>query len=360
MGLKSSVMDGIPQVVAALEQRLAQKGSLGVDDVMEVALYLPGAGLYRRSCPAQGAEGHFTTCARLAPALGRAIARWLVLGWQKGLGSPLRWHVIEVGGGDGSLARAVLDALPRPLRWTLSYHMVEISEPARELQRQRLGREVRWAESVDAALRRCRGQALLFSNELVDAFPAVVLERRGDRWREVRLVERDRRLVEELGPEPDWLEGGDGHSYSVAALARPPESSRVEIHRSFERWLSRWAPALRRGWVLTIDYGGECDELYGRGGGGTMRAYFANFKLDERADLYRRLGQQDLTCDVNFTDLSRWGRRHGLETVELFDQRELLRRFGQLRAAEPTGAVEFLSRPAGAGAAFRVLWQKKR
>ena len=66
-------MDGMPQIVAEVERRLKTGGTVGFEELMELALFAEGVGFYRRSVPARGAEGHFTTCARLSPALGRAL-----------------------------------------------------------------------------------------------------------------------------------------------------------------------------------------------------------------------------------------------------------------------------------------------
>jgi SAM-dependent MidA family methyltransferase len=349
-------MDGSPQVVEALRTRLAVAGAVSIEELMEVALYHPSAGLYRRGVPPRGSSGgHFTTCARIDPALGRAVAGWLVRAWRETLGAPRRWHAVEVGGGDGALAEAVLAALPRRLRWTLTYHLVEIGEAAVAAGRERLGRRVAWSTSVASALREARGEALVFSNELVDAFPAALLERGRGAWHEVWLTERGGRLVEELRPAREWL--SEPGAYSVACLD-VPERSRAEVHRRYRDWLASWAPLLRRGAVLTIDYGDECAALHGRGGGGTLRAYFSNQRLDDRREVYHRLGLQDLTCDVNFTDLARWGEGHGWRTESLLTQREFLIEHG----ASPVGGstepgLEFVARPGGAGTAYRVLWQ---
>jgi SAM-dependent MidA family methyltransferase len=283
------------------------------------------------------------------------VAEWLLERRAVAFGRSPRWHAVEVGGGDGSLAAAVLAALPLTARAGLVLHAVERSEPAVAALRARLGRRVRVEPSVAAALAAAGGRALVFSNELVDAFPVDLLERRGGTWREVRLVRHGSRLVESVGEPPPWL---DRAVFSVARLERAPEGARAEVHQAYRRWLRAWAPSLRRGAVLTIDYGDEHDALYGRGGGGTLRAYYANQRLDERADLYTRLGLQDLTCDVNFTDLRLWGDELGWRAAATWTQRELLARFGALRAETPGSTMEFVARPGGAGTAFRALWQQ--
>ena len=73
----------------------------------------------------------------------------------------------------------------------------EISAPLRQAQRERLGRgKAHWHDTVETALEASGGQALVFSNELVDAFPCHVLTRRDGKWREVGLRNAGDRVVD--------------------------------------------------------------------------------------------------------------------------------------------------------------------
>src|SRR5690606_28646360 len=118
-----------------------------------------------------GRRGDFSTAATLSPALAAAIARWIAAeaGRLPGRTVPL----IEFGPGDGSLHRDVLRSLGWFRRRTVRSHLVEVSPVLRDRQRATLGRLARrttWHDHPLAALEAAGGTALLFSNELVDAF----------------------------------------------------------------------------------------------------------------------------------------------------------------------------------------------
>ena len=102
----------------------------------------------------------------------------------------------------------------------------------------------------------CGGTALILSNELVDAFPCRVFEKRPDGWRELALRLDDGRIMEEwvVRPLPD----------STVFLHPWPDGQRVEVQESFQVWLRGWLPALAAGSMLTIDYGDTCPALYFR------------------------------------------------------------------------------------------------
>src|SRR5690606_20096595 len=68
-----------------------------------------------------------------------------------------------------------------------------------------------------------------------------------------------------------------------------------------------WLPSWKSGRMLTIDYGATAETLYHRRPRGTVRAYLLQQRLEGPA-IYENVGRQDLTADVNFTDLQNWAR----------------------------------------------------
>ena len=338
---------------------------------MAAALFDPATGYYAARVRSVGRTGDFSTAATLHPALGEALARWawarrrevVASGWGR-----RRWHVVELGPGGGQLAASFLRALGPWRRLGLTLHLVEVSPALRAAQRARLrpwsGR-VRWHPDATAALRAAGGRALVFSNEFVDAFPCRVWEWREGRWREVGLVRSAERGA---APAEQFLSGDPPPGLSSVFEGgnlppRPAEGQRVETHGRYRDFLAReLALGWRAGRLLTIDYGDELPALYHRRPRGTLRAYFRHQVLTG-AEVYARPGHQDLTADVNFTDLRRWGRELGFGEggPALQTQAEFLRRWLPAvdRRAAGDPALGFLLDPGGAGGAFRVLEQRR-
>ncbi|NLT70316.1 MAG: hypothetical protein GXX91_06440 [Verrucomicrobiaceae bacterium] len=349
----------MPDLRTFLDQTFARSGGeMSFEDFMAMALYDPGIGYYTRSIREVGGRGgDFATAATLSDSLGKAIARWVAaqrdeLGW----GGPV--PLIEVGGGNGALAAAVLTSLGWRGRRRVRYHLVEISPRLREKQRERLRRRgVTWHRDIASALRETGGRALIFSNELVDAFPAKWLRWNdgSGTWEEI-FVRYDPvaglREVFREGP-PDIT----AEHFQAMALRRPPDGQRIEVLPSFRRWLRDLAPVWRAGSMLTIDYGErEAATIYHRRPGGTLRGYFRHERV-EGGGVYGRIGQQDLTSDVNFADLVRWGEELGWETRSLATQRDFLSRYGD-EGGNPGGADPMAA--GDVGDAFQVLIQAHR
>ncbi|MDF1823101.1 MAG: SAM-dependent methyltransferase [Verrucomicrobiales bacterium] len=325
-------------------------GAMPFDQFMAMALYDPVFGYYTSGIEdVGGARGDFATSATLSSGLAKAIAGWIHderehHGWEHSV------PVIEVGAGNGELALEILKSFGWWKRRQIQYHIVDVSAPLRKKQEAALkSYSVEWHASVSSALEATGGEALIISNELVDAFPAKWLRWSGIEkcWLEIFVTfNRDSGLAEIFKPMP---KGFPDYDYSALALKEPDCGQRVEIQPLFQRWLANLSEHLEKGSILTIDYGGRAAELYDRRPGGTLRAYHRQQRI-EGGGVYQRFGKQDLTVDVNFGDLISWGEDFDLESVREESQAEFLHRFGE-------GADEMAS--SGVGEAFRVLHQRR-
>ncbi len=320
----------------ALQEQLG--GSIPFERWMQEALYHEKFGYYTAYIKGIGRGGDFTTWPVLHESLAGNMANWILEN------RPTRkCHVIEVGAGAGDLAAAILAVMGwwhRP-----HYHIVEISPVLRAAQQKRLGRSAVWHDSMAEALAASGGDALIISNELVDAFPCRIFQNQGEDWRELALRIEGGRAVEtwDTCALPD--SSVFAHSW--------PEGQRVEVQSSFSAWQKEWLPAWKNGRMLTIDYGDRCPNLYARRPHGTLRAY-AHQQRIEGADAYNGFGRRDITVDVNFTDLVRWGENSGLKTVRLLTLADFI---GPRRKDDPV--AQALNAPGGAGEAFLVLDQSR-
>lgn len=261
---------------------------------MARALHDPIHGYYAHNIRDIGARGDFTTAPELSDAPGKAIAAW-VAGALRDTGTR---DVIEIGPGLGTLSRQVIRNMPLRLRLRSRFHLVETSHNLRKRQESLLGKKVRHHSSIHTALEACSGNAVIFSNELVDAFPVRLFEKAGGSWLEVALNHSGGMVAETLLP-PARLPPSGIFQNDL------PEGQRVEIHESYRLWLESWLPGWKKGAMLTIDYGDVSNRLYHRRPKGTLRAYFLHERT-EGVEVYLNPGLRDITADVNFTDLMAW------------------------------------------------------
>lgn len=318
---------------------------------MDLALHHPTRGYYQRAGRTPfGQRGDFTTAPLLADAPGRAIARWIktrLPPW------PARAHLIEPGAGMGALADAVLGGLGPLDRLRTRCHLVDSPERvrqalARSSHRRRVTAHHRMTDAV-----RGLDHAIVFHNELVDAFPCRVLVRHHSQWLESFLrTAPDGRLTESLDPPRDT------GPWSFSSLGwNAPDGQRVEIHPAYFDWLATWTPLLKSFEMLTIDYGAGFPEIHHRRPHGTLRGHFHHMPVGP-GEITARPGHQDITADVNFTDLITNARALGIESDPPVPLAEFLNTHLP-PTPSPTPAESRLRDPHDAGGHFLVLRQGK-
>ena len=142
------------------------------------------------------------------------------------------------------------------------------------------------------------------------------------------------------------------------------EGQEYEANLDAVDWLRYVSEKLSKGFVITIDYGDVADGVYRRNDtGNTLRCFYQH---TVNCDYYERLGEQDITAHVDFTNLINAGKSVGLEVTGLTKQSHFLIALGVLERLnnanndiETILKVKNLVHPEGMGEVFKVLIQHK-
>ncbi len=338
-------------------QKIRRSGAIPFRDFMEMALYYPELGYYTSPPEKIGKRGDYYTSPNLTPVFGEMLGKQLEEMWHI-LGEK-NFTVVEMGAGSGLLSFDVLEYLEKnqALYQDLEYCIIEKSPAMREEQKKRLGEAVQWYDSIHE-LEGMTG--CIFSNELVDAFPVhlVVME---DELMEV-FVDYDDGFVEVLKPASEELK-----NYLSGLGVVLPQGYRTEINLDAVKWINEIAAILKKGFVLTIDYGYSSRELYEEyRNRGTLMCYY---KHTANENPYQHIGRQDITSHVNFSALEHWGGKNRLELCGFTDQPHFLLGLGideylkNLQESEPQSYLKKMlpvkTLMMEMGETFKILIQKK-
>lgn len=364
--------DGVPATPTELARTIASEireaGPMTFRDFMDRALYDPGRGYYARPRTPWSDAADFVTAPQVDDAFGIAVAA-LAAECDAALGAPERFDLVEMGGGDGALLADACDALARQHRHLyrrLRVTAIEQGEACRHQQRQRLaghGERVRWVDSLSAAPADLAG--LVFSNELLDAMPVHRVVWRNGRLFELFVDWRDDAFTE-CAAEP-----------STAAIAAYLDANDIvleegqvaEICLAVQPWIEALAKRLRRGYLLTVDYGADTPALYGPGRPRGSLVCQHRYQLSDSP--YERVGEQDITAHVDLGNLRRCGEDAGLGFAGIVGLAGFLLGFGaadHLTSAPPDDGGDALRRRLGLrhllfseiGDAHRVVLQHKQ
>jgi NADH dehydrogenase [ubiquinone] 1 alpha subcomplex assembly factor 7 len=278
----------------AVAGAIRDHGPITFAEYMELSLYGPG-GFFED--PPVGPEGHFVTSPHVHPVFAELLGRAIV-DLHDRLGGPLPLRLTEVGAGDGTLARQLLEQL-RDLQ--VAYTAVETSSGARRALAEIEG--IRVAEELEDST-----SQVILANELMDNLPFRRLRGTASGAREVMVGLDGDRFVERLGDRPpdEDVDLAEGEEITL------PEGALAFI----EEVAARLA---RPGYALLIDYGGTGEP------GGAAHGYRRHRPVE---DLLDRPGSTDITSGLDFELLRRHAEEAGLVAFTSVTQRHALTALG--------------------------------
>jgi len=282
-------------------QKIRQDGPISFRDFMEMSLYYPGMGYYTSGDEKIGKDGDYYTSPWVTSIFGEMIAKQLEEMWK--ILDRKDFTVVEFGGGNGSLCKNIIEQLKKnhELYDRLRYCIIEKKGRLPEDEKLSLPGTLSWHESIEdiPAFNGC-----ILSNELIDNFSinqVVML----NELMEVFVDYKDG-FVELLQPA-----GGELKDYLAELQVKLPTGFRTEINLQAIDWIKDIAGHLRKGFVLTIDYGYCSSDLYNTNRSlGTLVCYH---KHNINYCPYINIGEQDITTHVNFSALNYWGLKNGLQ-----------------------------------------------
>ncbi|MBA2498199.1 MAG: SAM-dependent methyltransferase [Chitinophagaceae bacterium] len=305
------------QLTNIIIQKIKLNGPISFHDFMEMALYYPELGYYTSKGEKIGTEGDFYTSSDLSPVFGAMVAKQLEEIWQ--IMGTKTFTVVEYGAGNGSLCENILNYFKKDIKLfeNFYYCIIEKSQSLRDKQKIHLNGNIRWVDKIQD-LDEIEG--CVISNELVDNF-AVHLVEMHEELMEIFIDYQTNKFIEILKPASDKLK-----NYLDELKVTLPNGFRTEINLEAIGWLQDIAQSLNKGYIITIDYGFTSDELYSdRRRQGTLLCYNKHQIND---DVYNDIGKQDITAHVNFSALSYWGQKAGLDYCGFTNQANFLLALG--------------------------------
>jgi SAM-dependent MidA family methyltransferase len=357
-------------LVALILDHIRQHGPAPFSWFMELALYHPEFGYYTAPRVRVGRAGDYYTNVSVGPVYGQLLASQLVEMWNI-LDRPADFTIVEQGAEDGQLASDILTALLDESPQASECIRYVIVEPIFRNQRQQRAR----LEKNSSLLKRVTWHNFLtdlehitgafISNELVDAMPVRIVEYRDGGWMEL--------LVGMAGEKfcfvPGKIETPELSQAVNRIPVRPVAPYRTEVNLAAQHWVRSVSASLKRGFVLTVDYGYSRDEYYSpERTEGTLSCYSRHRRS---YNPFEQPGEIDITAHVDFTSLAQDAEQAGLKLAGYVDQHHFMVGAGESRLLALEQSVESarldpmhtgflrsyrtLMHPANMGMAFKYL-----
>jgi SAM-dependent MidA family methyltransferase len=325
------------RLLQLLRAQIAAHGPMPFAQYMERCLYAPGLGYYSAGKTKFGEAGDFVT----APELGGLFAQCVANAVQPVLAMlGDEADFLELGGGSGAFAEAVLRAFDAAGTLPRRYLILEPSADLRERQRERLAAAL--PEALNARvvwLDRPPEEAwrgVLFANEVVDALPTTRFTlRAGEVYEEHVTLDGEGRLMRTDRPADALVAGAVRHL--ERDLGQPfADGYRSETLPQLPYWIQAVAGTLAAGVMLFVDYGYVRREYYlPERSDGTLMAHYRHHAHN---DPLHWPGLNDLTASVDFTALAEAGNSAGFGVAAYLPQAQFLLASGLQSAFEQAHA----------------------
>jgi SAM-dependent MidA family methyltransferase len=292
---------GNPRLIQAIVDEMAG-GAIAFERFMELALYHPEHGYYRKAGRI-GRQGDFLTSPVIHPMFGWAVAAWCRDAWER-LGEPAQFTIFEPAAGEGALAASILDwaeGRGDGFREAIRYVALEPNNPGADPR-------VEWATPPVAPA----PNGVAVTNELFDAFPVRLFDA-GPRGPVEVFVRWDgERFVEQPG--------------GIASIDGAPIEGRFEVNQRAYPAMRSLCTLVERGSVLVFDYGYPQEELWAPWR--TTGTLLCFYRHTAHEDPYLHVGEQDITTHVNFSELAAAADDEGMTVFGPVSQSEFLYALG--------------------------------
>ncbi|MDC3030444.1 SAM-dependent methyltransferase [Candidatus Pelagibacter sp.] len=294
-----------------------------VDEFVEKVLYEPNKGYYTKKIPF-GNQGDFITAPTISNLFSEIIGIWIVSAWEK-LGKPKNFNFIELGPGDGSLSKVLVETLKNfpKLNNSINIYLYEKSDLLKNLQKKKLkDTKIRWIKNFNEIK---KGPIIFFGNEFFDALPIKqFLYKNGSLLEKCYIVNPKTGLNEayKTASHKDLEKIKSFKILKGLKFIEYPKLGLIELDKMVKKIKKQ------NGGILLIDYG-YLNTLNKN----TLQTVMKNKKININS-LFKNLGKADVTSLVNFSLLEEYFKKKKLNVKNIVSQKFFLEKMGIIERAK--------------------------
>ena len=299
---------------------LKEKKSLPIDQFINVALYDKKSGYYMKKNPF-GKKGDFITSPLISNLFGEMIAIWCVAFW-KHLGKPKKILIIELGPGDASLCKNLLNTFKNFKEFynCLELKLLEKSNRLKKIQKINIkNKKVKWIKKIDEVN---YGPIIFLGNEFFDSLPIkqVLKKKKLFLERHVALSKNNNKI------EFLYKRAKKKLINSIQKLNLISKGNIIEYPTTAIEYLNIIGRNIKKygGGLLTFDYG-----YTERKNQDTLQSV----KKHKYSDIFSQPGDADITSHVNYELFVKILKKNNLKVEKIVTQNEFLQKMGIIERA---------------------------
>ncbi len=275
-----------------LEKKIQKEGPLKISTFMDLCLFHPTQGYYKKSLPL-GKGGDFITAPEISQLFGEMIGLFFVDLWEK-RACPPAFNFIEFGPGNGTLLRDIMRVFQKfSLLTKAHFFLLEVNPILCQKQQETCGSfstPCQWFDELTPLLNALPPFPTFFiGNEFLDVFPIDQYTFKEEHWWERRITFASGHFkIEDTLLSREDLK-------NIPFPKNPSPSLVFETSPAQEHFFCSLLDGLKQFSFsgLFIDYG------YEEGSGDSLQGLFQH----KFSNIFDHVGDQDLTAHINFKRL---------------------------------------------------------
>jgi len=299
---------------------LKEKKSIPLDKFIDIALYEKKTGYYMKKNPF-GKNGDFITSPLVSKLFGEMIAIWCVAFWEH-IGKPNKILLVELGPGDGSLCKNLLETFIKFKNFynSLEVKLLEISDRLKTIQKVKINnKKVKWIKKVNEI--NC-GPIIFIGNEFFDALPIKQILKKKKLYFEKHIaLSNDNKKIRFI-----YKKANNNLIKNLQDLNLTVAGNIIEYPVEAIKFLEIIAKKINKfdGGLLTFDYGYKINK---------NQNTLQSVKKHKKINLLLKPGHSDITSHLNFKLFHEILEKNNLDVAKITNQSEFLKKMGILERA---------------------------
>jgi len=299
---------------------LKEKKSIPLDQFINITLYEKKFGYYMKNNPL-GGKGDFITSPLISNLFGEMIAIWCVSFWEH-LKKPKKILIVELGPGDGSLCKTLIDTFKKFNNFynSLEINLLEISNKLKIIQKNEINNsKVKWIKRIEDI---SYGPIIFLGNEFFDSLPIKQIYKKNNSFFEKHVtLSNDNKKIKFL-----YKKANKNLIKRLRKLNLISFGKIIEYPIEAIKFLENIAKKIKKydGGLLTFDYGYTQKK---------NQDTLQSIKNHKYSNLFTQISNSDITTHVNFKLFNEILKKNNLEVKKIITQNEFLQKIGIMQRA---------------------------
>jgi len=299
---------------------LKEKKSIPLDQFINIALYDKKFGYYMKKNPF-GKKGDFITSPLISNLFAEMLAVWCVSFWEH-LGKPSKILLVELGPGDGTLCKDLLNTFKKFKYFynSLEINLLEISNKLKTIQKKKItNKKVKWIKKIQEIN---YGPVIFLGNEFFDALPIKQIYKKKKFFFEKYVtLSDDNKKIKFL-----YKRANNNLMNHIRKLDLISNGNTIEYPLEAIKFINTISKKIDKfdGGLLTFDYGYTAKK---------NQNTLQSIKKHKYANILLMAHSSDITSHLNFSLFNNILKKNNLNVKKIINQSKFLKKIGILERA---------------------------